>query len=191
MGFCRSEYWSGEPFPSPGDLPNPDIELRSPCLPHCRWILYQLSHQRSKNGKILSEIKSGTQEKNLLNFSIKVLSLPGHRAQADVGNGTCRKLDNTMGLLEDGEVPAYFQIPLSFVHIQIPYIYIYNELIYFNTYIYSNIYITPIFCGIPNICLFIRKLIWEKDIWGMIILIFVREGLLVTGLYFLWSHLPK
>ena len=31
-------------FPSPGDLPNPGIKSRSP---HCRWILYQLSHQGS------------------------------------------------------------------------------------------------------------------------------------------------
>ena len=28
----RPEYWSGEPFPSPGDLPNPGIEPRSPVL---------------------------------------------------------------------------------------------------------------------------------------------------------------
>ena len=26
MGFPRQEYWSGVPFPSPGDLPNPGIE---------------------------------------------------------------------------------------------------------------------------------------------------------------------
>ena len=32
MGFPRQEYWSGLPFPSPGDLPNPGIELRSPVL---------------------------------------------------------------------------------------------------------------------------------------------------------------
>ena len=32
MGFSRQEYWSGLPFPSPGDLPNPGIELRSPTL---------------------------------------------------------------------------------------------------------------------------------------------------------------
>ena len=32
MGFFRQEYWSGLPFPSPGDLPNPVIELRSPAL---------------------------------------------------------------------------------------------------------------------------------------------------------------
>ena len=28
MGFSRHEYWSGLPFPSPGDLPDPGIELQ-------------------------------------------------------------------------------------------------------------------------------------------------------------------
>ena len=35
MGFSRQEYWSGLPFPSPGDLPDPGIEpasLMSPAL---------------------------------------------------------------------------------------------------------------------------------------------------------------
>ena len=32
MGFSRKEYWSGLPFPSPGDLSNPGIEPRSPAL---------------------------------------------------------------------------------------------------------------------------------------------------------------
>ena len=30
MGFPRQEYWTGLPFPSPGDLPHPGIELWSP-----------------------------------------------------------------------------------------------------------------------------------------------------------------
>ena len=38
MGFSRQEFWSGLPFPSPGDLPDPGIEPGSPelqvdCLP--------------------------------------------------------------------------------------------------------------------------------------------------------------
>ena len=33
MEFSRPEYWSGWPFSSPGDIPNPG-------LPHCRWNLY-------------------------------------------------------------------------------------------------------------------------------------------------------
>ena len=32
MGFSRQEYWSGLPFPSPRDLPDPGIEPRSPAL---------------------------------------------------------------------------------------------------------------------------------------------------------------
>ena len=31
-GFSRQEYWSGLPFPSPGDLPDPGIEPGSPTL---------------------------------------------------------------------------------------------------------------------------------------------------------------
>jgi len=33
MGFPRQEYWSGLPFPPPGDLPNPGPELEFPALP--------------------------------------------------------------------------------------------------------------------------------------------------------------
>ena len=52
MGFFRQEYWSGLPFPSPGDLPNPGIKPRSltlqadslpsehSCLEHSKWLSY-------------------------------------------------------------------------------------------------------------------------------------------------------
>ena len=32
MGFSKQEYWSGLPFPSPEDLPDPGIEPRPPTL---------------------------------------------------------------------------------------------------------------------------------------------------------------
>jgi len=32
MGFPRQGYWSGLPFPSPGDHPNPEIKLTFPAL---------------------------------------------------------------------------------------------------------------------------------------------------------------
>ena len=32
IGFSRQEYWSGLPFPSPGDLPDPGIKPGSPTL---------------------------------------------------------------------------------------------------------------------------------------------------------------
>ena len=46
MEFSRQEYWSGWPFPSPRDLPNPGIKPRSPAL---QQILYHLSHQYTLN----------------------------------------------------------------------------------------------------------------------------------------------
>ena len=42
MGFSRQEYWSGLPFPSPGDLPDPGLE---PGLLRCRQMIYQLSYE--------------------------------------------------------------------------------------------------------------------------------------------------
>ena len=44
MGFSRQECWSGLPFPSLGDLPTQGSKL---CFPHCRQILYLMSHQGS------------------------------------------------------------------------------------------------------------------------------------------------
>ena len=55
MGFSRQEYWSGLPFPSPGDLPNPGLEPESPAFqadaltseppgkPFSKWTEYDLS----------------------------------------------------------------------------------------------------------------------------------------------------
>ena len=43
-GFSRQEYWSGLPFPSPRDLPDPGIE---PTFPALQAILYCLSLQGS------------------------------------------------------------------------------------------------------------------------------------------------
>ena len=43
-GFSRQEYWSGLPCPPPGIFPT---QGSNPGLPHYRWTLYHLSHQRS------------------------------------------------------------------------------------------------------------------------------------------------
>ena len=44
MGFSRQDYWSGLPFPSPGDLPTQGSNLG---LLRCRQTLYCLGHQGS------------------------------------------------------------------------------------------------------------------------------------------------
>ena len=42
IGLFRQEYWSGSPFPSPGDLPHPAIKLASPALADRFFILSHL-----------------------------------------------------------------------------------------------------------------------------------------------------
>ena len=66
MGFSRQEYWSGLPFPSSGDLP---MNLG---LPHCRQMLYRLSHQRSQLKRKLGLILMGGAmlSKSLIQFSV-------------------------------------------------------------------------------------------------------------------------
>ena len=51
MGFPRQKYWSGLPFPPPGDLPDPGIEpTSSACFSSIgKQILYHLSHLRRGN----------------------------------------------------------------------------------------------------------------------------------------------
>ena len=46
-GFTKQEYWSGLPFPTPGDLPTQGSNSGLLRLLHCRQILYHLSHQGS------------------------------------------------------------------------------------------------------------------------------------------------
>ena len=50
MGFSSQEYWSGLSFPSPGDLPHPGIEPRSPTV----WTDDLLSEPPGKSGNLLS-----------------------------------------------------------------------------------------------------------------------------------------
>ena len=48
MGFSGQEYWSGLPFPAPGDLPYPGIESVSPVAPALQVDSLPLSHQGSQ-----------------------------------------------------------------------------------------------------------------------------------------------
>ena len=62
MEFSRQEYWSGMPFPSPGDLPGPEIEPRSPTLQADDLPVGTDRHQKKpikygKNSKLLNKIR--------------------------------------------------------------------------------------------------------------------------------------
>ena len=47
-GLFRQEYWSGLPFPPPGDPPNPGIEPASPASPELPAVLYQGTIEEDK-----------------------------------------------------------------------------------------------------------------------------------------------
>ena len=47
MGFSRQEYWSGLPRPLTGDLPNPEVEPKSPASPALQADSLSLRHWRS------------------------------------------------------------------------------------------------------------------------------------------------
>ena len=66
MEFSRQDYWSGLPFPSPGDLPDPGIELRSPAL---QADALPLSHQGSPGSVTGSGRSPGEVNDNLLQYS--------------------------------------------------------------------------------------------------------------------------
>ena len=52
MGFSRKEYWSGLPYPPPGDLPDPGTELASPEAPALQADSSPLSHWGSPGQNI-------------------------------------------------------------------------------------------------------------------------------------------
>ena len=47
MGFSMQEYWSGLPFPLPGDIPHPGLERKSPAPTALQVDFLPLSHQDS------------------------------------------------------------------------------------------------------------------------------------------------
>ena len=53
MGFPRQEYWSGLPFPFPGDLPDPGIKPASPVSPALQADSLPLSHWGQSRGKLI------------------------------------------------------------------------------------------------------------------------------------------
>ena len=78
MEYSRQEYWSGLPFPSPGDLPHPGIKHQKKNLLHCRQILYHLSHQGSPIANTEVSLKEW-KKKTVFFFPVAFSSLhPAH-----------------------------------------------------------------------------------------------------------------
>ena len=64
VGFSRQEYWSGLPFPSPGDLPDPGIKSESPAL-QGNSLLTEVIHGIYK----LKQVSECNSQEHLLHFS--------------------------------------------------------------------------------------------------------------------------
>ena len=86
MEFSRQEYWSGLPFSSLGDLPDPGIKPRSPALQADS--LY-LSHQRSPD---LNNMENKMRPSNL-----HLIGVPGLE---DIG-----KIGRNIQLIQEGKFP--------------------------------------------------------------------------------------
>ena len=87
MEFPRQAYWSGLPFPSPGDLH--DLRSNSGFL-HCSQILHHMSHQGSPHGwlgiyiyvsPVGPKLKTGLQELGKLSVINQVLTFQGSLLQ--------------------------------------------------------------------------------------------------------------
>ena len=75
MGFPRQEHWSRLPFPSPGDLPNPQINP-APYLLHWQVDSLPLSHQGNPIKTVQTIVKNPSRRKSSLNnFYIYWLSV--------------------------------------------------------------------------------------------------------------------
>ena len=79
MKFSRQEYWSGQPFPSPGDFPDLRIKPGSPVAPELQMDSLSLSHHGSPNywsgGRFVA--KSCLTLCNPMDYSLQGSSLHG------------------------------------------------------------------------------------------------------------------
>ena len=76
MEFSKQEYWSGLPFPFPGDLPNPGIEPMSPALAG-GFFTTELPEKPSGGDRCLSSFREGTR----LHYSMESAS-KSHRKKS-------------------------------------------------------------------------------------------------------------
>ena len=71
MGFSRQEYWSGLQFPSPGDLPNPEIEPGSPALQADTLSSEPLAESEEELKGLLMKVKEESEKVDLLKLNIQ------------------------------------------------------------------------------------------------------------------------
>ena len=73
MEFSRQGYWSGLPFPSPGDLSNPGIEPRYPAL-HANNLLTELLEKPGMGMGMGGRIQFSPQQSGSQNSKLKIFN---------------------------------------------------------------------------------------------------------------------
>ena len=107
MGFPRQEYWSGLLFPSPGDLPKPEIEPRSPAL--------QVDSLPSESPRKPNRQVGGLQ-KSVCQFPCGRTSSPERLLPALVPQGSPGCLLTLQEVLQGGLTQAHLKVlPLCWV----------------------------------------------------------------------------
>ena len=97
LGFPRQEYWSGQPFPSLGDLPDPGIEPTSPASPARAGWFFTIEHLESPPVGADSFALPGHMGKGSLLSKIKPAS--GHQsAMKDAWPEPKRRSTSTRGI---------------------------------------------------------------------------------------------
>ena len=99
MAFSRQEYWSGLPFPMPGDLPDPGIKPTSPALQADSLLLSHLGRVRNSKLTVLWGFHHGSDGKESACNAGDPGLIPGSGRSPGEGNGTplqCSCLRNPM-----------------------------------------------------------------------------------------------
>ena len=112
MGFSRPEYWSGLPFPSPGDLPHPGIEPRSRAL---QVDSYRLSHQEEQRSQRAFQARKEATRAFCAHtpwLSILVERPPWTSPVQPCGNTAASQLSIQV---ENGAPPKHHLLPLLFL----------------------------------------------------------------------------
>ena len=105
MGFSRQECWSGLPFPSPGDLPNPGIEPGSPALQADTLPSEPSGKQRDSREIFLSYLQSNESQTSMELFT------HNPRSQQTVNEypQTIKRKEDRSGILFPGKILVIHQ----------------------------------------------------------------------------------
>ena len=115
MGFSKQEYWSGLPFPSPGDLPNPGVEPRSPTLQADALPSEALGKSYSERNRMLNRKLPNTQNRGFYNMYLGTENRQQLLYMTEKDNFTVKLLLLNESLLNGKFMLMYGKPPIYFI----------------------------------------------------------------------------